>query len=376
MKMNMPAYREGPSWYVIFRYQGKRYRRRCPISTKAAAKEFELRLLHRLMMGEPIDDDGKQAPTFSEFSRKWVDVYVRANNKPSEVENKCSVLRNHILPFFGEMPIDCIKREKIEEYKALKIAASLSPKTVNNHLAFIAKCLNCAVDWEEIELKDMPKIKKLTAHSKRIEFLSPAETAQLLTDRSDPMWNLMIYVALRTGLRFGELLGLRWEAINFEQKVLTVQESVVRGITGTPKSGRIRHIPIADDLHEALLLHRETRGRVFARDGYENLSSRMATNALRRIRMRVGMRHTNWHMFRHTFASHLAMNGTPIPVIQKFMGHASIEMTMRYAHLSPNAHADSVNCFRAMEKTAMQPLIVPPAFRLWEVRDPLQIEHV
>lgn len=363
MKMNMPVRKLRASWWVDFRFGGQRHRVRSPINTREAAKEHELHLRHQLLTGKPIKDAsrGTSKPTFSEFSIRWVDVYVKANNKPSEIENKQGVLKHHIIPFFGGMPLDGIKREKIEEYKANKLQLGLSPKTVNNHLAFIAKCLNCAIDWEVIELKDMPKIKKLTAHSKRIDFLSPTETSQLLADRSEPMWNLMIYVALRTGLRFGELLGLKWEAVNLEQKVLTVQESIVRGVVGTPKSGRIRHVPISQDLHDELVQHRKPRGRLFAVEGYEHLSHRMAANAILRIKKRVGLRHINWHMFRHTFASHLAMHGTPIPVVQKFMGHASIEMTMRYAHLSPNAHADSVNCFLAMELAAAAERVGQPA---------------
>lgn len=359
MRMNMSVRKLHGSWWVDFRYHGQRHRIRSPINSREAAREHESHLRHRLLTGQPVKNpvEDKIISTFSEFSVRWVDVYVRGNNKPSEIENKQGVLRNHLIPYFGKMPINGIKREKIEEYKAIKIKSGLSPKTVNNHLAFVAKCLNCAVDWEVIELKDMPKIKKLTAHSKRIDFLLPAETAQLLADRSEPMWNLMIYVALRTGLRFGELLGLKWEAINFDKRVLTVQESIVRGIVGTPKSGKIRHVPISNDLHEELLKHRKPRGRLFEVEGFENISARMATNALHRIIKRIKFRHTNWHMFRHTFASHLAMNGTPIPLVQRYMGHASIEMTMRYAHLAPDAYADSVNCFQAMELAAVAEMV-------------------
>lgn len=369
MNMNMPVYKEGPSWYVHICYRGRRYKRRCPINTRAAAKELELRLMHQLMMGELIDDKKKdrEITTFREFSERWVNTHVRGNNKPSEIENKCGVLKNHLIPFFGEMPIDGIKQEKIEEYKALKKQSGLAPKTINNHLAFISKCLNCAIEWEVIEQKDMPRIKKLRAEMKQIEFLTPAETAQLIADHSEPMWNLMIFIALRTGLRFGELLGLKWEAINLDKRLLTVQESIVRGIVGTPKSGKIRHVSIANDLYTELLHWRQPRGRLFEVKGFENISARMATNALHRILKRVKLqRHTNWHMFRHTFASHLAMSGIPIPQIQKYMGHASILMTMRYAHLSPDVYANSVNCFEAMEKASAQPALVPPTFRLPE----------
>lgn len=65
--------------------------------------------------------------------------------------------------------------------------------------------------------------------------------------------------------------------------------------------------------------------------------------ALRRVSRRAGLRKTGWHMLRHTFASHLAMRGVPIRTISELLGHATIQMTMRYAHLSPNVARDAVN---------------------------------
>lgn len=358
----MSARKLRASWWVDFRHKGKRYRIRSPINSKEGACNYELQLQHKLVMGEPISpvSQARKIISFAEFSKRWFEIYVRANNKPSEVENKQGILKNHLLPFFGSQNLHEIKREVVEEFKSMQLRKGLNPKTINGHLATLAKCLRCATEWEIITEQEVPRIQKMKAHSRQIEFLSPSETAKLLQDRSEPEWNLMVFIALRTGLRFGELLGLKWEAIQLEHGVLTVQESIVRGVIGTPKNGKVRHIPIAKDLRDELTRHRQPRGRLFTKPGYEHISHRMAANALQRIQRRTGLRHVNWHMFRHTFASHLAMNGTPIPVIQKFMGHASIEMTMRYAHLSPNAHADSVNCFQAMEIAALQENVGQP----------------
>jgi integrase len=250
------------------------------------------------------------------------------------------------------MPIDEIQILSIEQYKAEKIKAGLSSKTVNNHLATLSKSLRCAEEWGKMSTA-LPKIKRLKTSSHRIDFLSPIESRQLIQDQNEPMWNCMILVALRTGMRLGELLGLEWSDIDWERRLLTVRQSLVRGVMGTPKSGKMRHIPLAREAYEALADMRRLRGRVFEIPGRE-ITHRVAANAIHRICKRANVRKVNWHLLRHTFASHLAMEGTPIPVVQQLLGHSTIVMTMRYAHLSPSKLSEAVTVFEALEKRELE----------------------
>jgi integrase len=237
----------------------------------------------------------------------------------------------------------------IEQYKAEKIKKGLKPKTINNHLAALSKCLSCAHEWGRMD-SPPPKIKRLSAHSGRIDFLTPIESGQLLKDQKAPDWNLMVLLGLRTGMRFGELLGLDWTDIDWERKQLTVRQSLVRGVMGTPKSGKMRHIPMTKDLYEALSDRRKIRGLIFERPQGEKSTHRVATNALNQICKRTGVRKFGWHILRHTFASHLAMEGVALPYIQQLMGHASIIMTMRYAHLMPSKLNEAIEVLDTFEK--------------------------
>ncbi|MDD5760362.1 MAG: site-specific integrase [Desulfobulbaceae bacterium] len=351
----MSVRRIGASWWVDIRFNRDRYRKRSPDNTKAGAQAYEATIRQRVARGESILPKKQEKPeslTFEKFTQEWFETYVKANCKHSEILNKQGTLKLHLVPWFGNKELRDIQTLDIEQYKAEKNKKGLSPKTINNHLASLSKCLNCAYEWGRLKTAP-PKIKKLKSNFHRIDFLSPVETWQLLQDHSEPTWNCMILVALRTGMRFGELLGLEWSDIDWERKQITVKQSFVRGVMGTPKSGKIRHIPMTDELCEALADRRKLHGLVFERPLGE-FTHRVASNAIHRICKRTGVRKTCWHILRHTFASHLAMEGVPIPVVQQLLGHASIVMTMRYAHLSPSKLNEAVAVFERLEKREIE----------------------
>jgi len=121
------------------------------------------------------------------------------------------------------------------------------------------------------------------------------------------------------------------------------RHSVTREIITTPKSGKSRDIPLGDEVLAALKTHRHLRGQlVFCTDYGRMLKKNEVKHPLWRATRKAGLRRIGWHTLRHTFASHLAMRGVPLKAVQELMGHATIEMTMRYAHLSPHVPRDAV----------------------------------
>jgi integrase len=122
-----------------------------------------------------------------------------------------------------------------------------------------------------------------------------------------------------------------------------VRRNVWRGHTGTPKSGRNREIPLSDDALKALKAQRHLRGDlVFCAERGRGLAENECKHPIWRACKRAGLRRISWHVLRHTFASHLVMRGVPLKAVQELMGHATIEMTMRYAHLSPDVRRNAV----------------------------------
>src|SRR5574340_719272 len=94
------------SWWVDFRFNDTRHRKRSPENSKAGAEAYELTLRQRLARGEPLDDQQNSLePTFAEFAQRWFDDYVKANNKFSERRAKESILRLSLVPFFGKLRV-------------------------------------------------------------------------------------------------------------------------------------------------------------------------------------------------------------------------------------------------------------------------------
>ncbi len=345
-------------WCIDFRnpLDNKRHRILSPENTRRGAEAYEQVLRQKMARGESITESEQpkkeEIPTFGEFSKEWYKTYVLTTNKPSEQYTKEGVLRVHLLPFFGETLLDKINNYQIEQFKALKKQAGLNPKTINNFLACLRKCLQCAIDWEKIAV--MPKMKKFPIDCGRIDFLSPTESAKLLGDDQDPVINGMAFMALRTGMRFGEIIGLDWSDVNMEKRIINIRRNKVMGIIGTPKNGKVRAVAIASDLLAFLTKQVKKSGPVFHLNDGRELTHHLALNALKRCCVRVGIRKISWHTLRHTTASHLVAEGVPMNVVKELLGHSSILMTSKYAHLAPSAMKDVVELFSGIEKREVE----------------------
>lgn len=322
----------------------ERIRKIAPIQNKRAAEQYERETRIELLEGpatrKEVEQPKVEAPKFAAFSDTFIKTYAKTNNKPSEVATKEAALKNHLVPAFGKLRLDAIGPERIEAFKAEKLEAKLSEKTINNLLTILRRILAVAAEWGKI--RSVPHVRWLKVPPPEFDFLDFDEARRLVL-AADPEWQAMIMLGLRCGLRQGELLALRWDEVDLVAGRLIVKRSVARGIVGTPKSGKSREVPLSDDALVALKAHRHLKGElVFCNERGGMLTKGECKHPLWRACKRAGLRRIGWHVLRHTFASHLAMRGVPLKAIQELMGHATIEMTMRYAHLSPDVRRDAV----------------------------------
>ena len=273
---------------------------------------------------------------FEDFAWRWFDEYVIPNNKFSERRIKWYTLKSALIPFFGKMPIGEIRTHHIEQYKASRVKDGLANKSIKNHLTVLSKCLASAYLWLELPLKP-PQIPWPKCPPPQTDYLSPDECEILLSHAEGIIWE-MILMALRTGMRQGELKGLQWSAINWESRVVIVKHSYCdrEKTIGPPKNNRIRSIPLDADLYEILYRKRKNTGYVFTNAKGQPLNHSWLTYYLEGACKKAGLRRISWHILRHTFASHLAMRGVPLNTVQALLGHSTIVMTMRYAHVAPS----------------------------------------
>src|SRR5262249_43623203 len=202
------------TWIVDVKYRHaygsvQAVRQTSPVQTRRGAEQHERQLRDSLQKGT-YGKEVTEVPTLGAFKERFL-TYSDNNNKPSAVHAKRLALKNHIEPVFGSTRLDKISSQEIESYKARKLREKLAAKTVNNHLAVIRKLLNLAVEWGE--LSHAPRVRQLRVHEQDYQFLS-FEEAERFLEAAEPSWRPMLTVALKTGVRLGELLALKWEDLD------------------------------------------------------------------------------------------------------------------------------------------------------------------
>jgi integrase len=262
------------------------------------------------------------------------------------------------------MHIGNITARQIEQYKAHCLKEGLSRKTVNNRLAILSKCISMAYEWLSLP-GSPPKMVWLKCPPPKTEHLSPDECALLLSHATGVIRE-MVLVALRTGMRQGELKGLQWSSINWQNQSVTVRYSLcdyTREL-GSPKNNKERTIPMDADVYETLFKRKKDTGYVFLDAKKRPFEAHGLERELREVRYRAGLRPHGWHTLRHTFASQLAMRGVPLHVVQKLLGHSSIATTMRYAHVAPSELRTAIEMLNP--KQALNAELGQPVGNQWQ----------
>jgi integrase len=343
-------------WLVDIRFRwpdGARYRDRiqAPVDAKSAALRWgQAREAELLRGGRAALLPPPPPPKVLSFAELWCRVlqdHYRANRKkPSTIEAAETAYRIHLGPLLGKKSIDAIG---VADIAALKGALShLRPKTVNNVLSVLSRCLRCAVEWELLVRR--PKVGLLAAAATESAFYEVDEYRRLVeaARRTSSGHLVLVLLAGSAGLRRGEIRALKWTDLDMARKVVKVRRGIWRAEEGTTKGGRERPVPMTAELHAALVKHRHLAGErvLYSAKGRE-LSNRTVRNWLGTVLRRAGLPVATTpegknrrdigaiHRLRHTFCSHLAAAGVPAKAIQELAGHADLKTTMRYMHLAP-----------------------------------------
>ncbi len=332
------------AWVVDVKFQHangalQRVQKASPVNTRRGAEQYERQIRDQLLQGT-FGKEQVEVPTLEAFKAQFL-TYSANNNKPSQLYAKEGILKNHLVPAFGTWALDRLSFIDVEHYKARKLKQKLSPKTINNHLAVLRKLLALAVECGV--LKHIPRIKLLRAAKPEFRFLSFEEADRFL-EAADPDWTAMLTTAIKTGLRIGELLALRWEDVDLVAGRLVVRRTLWNAQEGLPKGGRSREVPLCETALTTLKRHRHLKSYyVFCGPDGARLSHSIVKSIVPRTCQRAGLaKRVTWHHLRHSFASHLVMRGVALKAVQELLGHATIDMTMRYAHLSPHVNREAV----------------------------------
>ena len=253
-------------------------------------------------------------------------------------------MRNHIAPFFAGKTLDRIRPEDIERYVAAK-RTTLAIKTIRNHVNTMHSIF------------DLGLRKGVKKTETRIQFLEQPELEQLLAapypdDAFGRIEPTLYLTAAMTGLRQGELLGLRWRDVDFAARKIRVVSPFVRGEFGDPKSvGSGRSVPMAERVADALgelrehYLYSRDRDLHFCHpETGKPLDRSKLVRCFKQALACAEVHRITFHALRHTFGTRMAAAGTPMRTLQYWMGHADSKTTQIYAHYQPSdQEADAVD---------------------------------
>jgi integrase len=322
--------------------------------TKAQAeKEFA-----RLRESESIIATTTRRVTMREAGDELCKVLELRGRKKSHRMTVAADLKNHIVPFFEGKDLAKISPQEIEHYIVVK-RKTLAIKTIRNHLNTMHSVFELGLrrKWcptNPVKLADRPVIRSTET---RIKFLDQKELEKLLAvkypeDVFGGIEATLYLTAAMTGLRQGELLGLRWRDVDFEAKKVRVVSPYVRGEFGDPKSeGSGRSVPLAERVATELTALRKRssynadKGLVFCHpETGHPLDRAKLTRRFKKAIKLAKVREITFHELRHTFGTRMAAAGVPLRTIQHWMGHADSKTTQVYAHYQPSEHeADTVD---------------------------------
>ena len=275
----------------------------------------------------------KPAVTFNKIADEW-----EAKRLPQLHTSSQHIiparLRLHVRPFFGEMSIEEIRTGTVNDWIVLLTGKKLEPKTITN----CWKDFRSVVNWHRRQL-DKPKVTwypdlpELPHVEQR--WFTPAEVRRIV-DAATGKYRVLFHLAGHTGMRCGELCGLRVEDLKLENGVIEVTRSVWNGIEGPTKTKAGRRVVYLDSVTVKMLreyLDGRKTGRVFeSRSGRSLLSQDINRKFLKPLCERLGIPVGTMHAFRHGRASQMQAAGLPGDFVTSQIGHSSLKITSIYTH--------------------------------------------
>jgi len=313
-------YRKGENWYIDYYVFGRRKRENVGPSKKLAETVLQKRKVE-IAENRFLDIDKTENIRFEVFADEYLELHSK-HNKSYYTDSKIIGL---LKKCFSGMCLHQITPLDIEKFKA-KRAKEVSPATVNRSLAVLKSMFNRAIEWKKAKYNPSQAVKHFKENNKRLRFLEREEIEKLLANCADHLKPIVI-IALNTGMRKGEILGLKWHDVDIKRSVIQLLNT---------KNGEKREVPINDMVKQTFVaipkhansayIFCNNKGQPYG-DIKKSFFTALTNSAI------IGF---HFHDLRHTFASQLVMAGVDLNTVRELLGHKSLEMTLRYSHLSPD----------------------------------------
>jgi len=330
----MAIYQRGDNWYIDFTFKGQRVRESIGPSRKGAEKVIAKK---KAEIAENKFLDVKKEPDpikFHDFAKEYR-TWAKTNKKPSTCNRELYIMRMFDKELEGKY-IHEITSWQIEKWKSER-RKTLEAASVNRELCVLKHMFTMAVKWKMVKESPVKDVKRFKGETKRVRYLMPGEIQKLLSNCDGLLRGYLkpiVTIALHTGMRKGEIQSLTWPQVNLEQGIITLHDT---------KNHERRDIPMNETVKSTLKGIERKSDLIFPSRTGTRIEDAQIHIAFHEALDRSGITDFRFHDLRHTFASNLVMNGAELNEVRELLGHKKMDMTLRYAHLSPKHKTRVIN---------------------------------
>jgi integrase len=315
------------AYWIDYRANGRRHRKRIGLS-KSVAEAALNKILVEIAENKYLDIKKEPRVKFADFAKEYLETHSKGK-KSCYTDEKIIGLLNR---YFGNKYLYEIKLMDVLRFKNER-AEQVKHGTVNRSLIVLRSMFNRAIEWGKATENPCKGVKNFKENNQRDRYLTEEEEAKLIPNCNEYL-KAIIIVALHTGMRKGEILRLKWKDIDIEHRFIslyetkngegrkvTMNQTMLNTINGIPKHANSEYV-FCNKL-----------GKPYGDIKKSFLSAVQKASII----------NLHFHDLRHTFASRLVMAGVDLNTVRELLGHKSLEMTLRYSHLSPNHRMQAVN---------------------------------
>lgn len=320
----MSVFQKGKNnkWYCEFMIDGRRYNKACKGATShKEALKYENEIKSAVMHDDLGFVSKKCTVKLADMISKYLDY--SKTNKASYTHDK--TYSRYWLEYFGNKLISNIHSIDIEGYKTFRLDKGIKPSTVNREVNSLSKMFSIAKQNTYIEQNPCSGVEKLRVENFKIRYLSKDEEIRLFKAIGNHWIKPVVITALQTGMRKGEILNLKWDCVNIDQRYIDVLKT---------KSGKPRQIPMSEKLYSELKELVKVNEYVFINPITKNKHGNI-NDVFPEFLRKAKINKFTFHDLRHTSATRMVECGIDLIVVKEILGHSDIKTTMRYAHPVP-----------------------------------------
>ncbi len=330
----MSVFLKNGNFWIDYYVEGHRKRRK--VGTSKTLAELALKKVHvEIAEGKYLDVQKEQKIRFKDFAQTYAETYGKKKRSWDSTDEH---YLKKLSSFFGDKYLHEITPFLVQKYQTqwrqekTNRGGLVSVAYVNRELACLKCMFRLAIEWEYAAENPVKKIRFEKENNSRVRFLEKEELKKVL-GFCGPRLRPIVLLAVNTGMRKAEIQNLKWRDVDIQRGFITLHYT---------KNGETRRVPLNNTAKEALMSvpkHPESPYIFCNTDGNPYNFRVVFEKAL----SKAGIKDFRFHDLRHTAASYLAMSGVDLNTIRDILGHKSLDMVLRYAHLSPAHHANAVS---------------------------------